>query len=373
MSSSDPLVIDFQRLCQHHADQWLQPANPEQRLRFQVFRQQYCQLAIDAPNLLWLYTLMLDAGIDLPQKEIVAAMKQRFLQEEFITPLSWRLLANGSSTDVLIVLGARTPPEEGPTWRWDMLVAWLQILSGLHQANYREPIPEPVQQLFSHDLMASCPELDEVQFRGAWMHFGTLRSILYEAEQRLQSGLLDEFIQNELTEVTTWLAADEPDLDANQIRAGWTFLNDQAKAWKANTCGHEEAIQLKWRSPVTKLQRGAWMLECITDAWTLRRLALSQRHCADRFLDGCLDGKESIFTISDINGKIQATVRLSLVEATWVVADIRGFANSLVTSDVTDLLHEVTSIYNEHWQSESPSATDAPINSDHSPTMNEEK
>jgi hypothetical protein len=55
------------------------------------------------------------------------------------------------------------------------------------------------------------------------MRFATLRAILTEAERRLMSGGLDEFIRNELTEVITWLAATDPELDGGRQKAGWKY------------------------------------------------------------------------------------------------------------------------------------------------------
>jgi len=193
---------ETKRLLQHHVDQWRCPPSIAQCSLIEQHRQEYCQIERDAPNLIWLYTLMLDTGIDLPQGEKTAVMKQTLLRESNTTPLSWRFLATGSPSDFRTVLDAVAISDE-PRWRWSLLIAWLQILSGLHHEGLRHTLPLPVQELFLNDGLVVFPENREVQFRGAWMRFATLHAILIEAEKRLLSGGFDEFIRNELTEVIT--------------------------------------------------------------------------------------------------------------------------------------------------------------------------
>ncbi len=314
-------------------------------------RQQYCQLEQDAPSLIWLYTLMLDAGLDLPEGEIVSVMKWMLLKENNMTPLCWRFLATGSSSDFRPVLDAVAVGDES-RWRWNLLIAWLQILSGLRYEGHRHGLPVQIQQLFLNDGLLVLPEDREVQFRGAWMRFATLRAILLEAERRLTSGGLDEFIRNELTEVITWLAATDPELDGRQQKTGWKYLAVQAAAWKTEMGRRAATRGLIWRSPITKIQLDRWTVECVTDAWALHRLALSQRHCADRFLDGCLNDEERILTVSDIGGTVRATIRLSYAQSAWQVSDLRGFANSPASDDLAELSREVAKIYMKRWQKE---------------------
>ena len=351
MNVSAQLDEVSKRLYRHHFDQWQRPPSASQCQFMEQHRQQYCQLEQDAPSLIWLYTVMLDAGVDFPEGEIPLAMKHALLRDGNLTSLSWRFLATGSSSDFRVVLDAAAISDE-PRWRWNLLIAWLQILSGLRHEGLRHTLPGPVQQLFLNDGLAVLPENREVQFRGAWMRFATLRAILTEAERRLMSGRLDEFIRNELTEVITWLAATDPEFDGRQKKAGWKYLTVQAAAWKTEISRRATMRGLIWRSPITKIQLDRWTVECVTDAWALHRLALSQRHCADRFLDGCLNDEERILTVSDIGGTVRATIRLSYAEPTWQVSDLRGFANSPASDDLAELSQKVAKIYTERWQKE---------------------
>ena len=312
-------------------------------------RQRYLQIQRETPNLLWLYILMATAGISLPEGEVVAAMKARLLQERTLNPDAWRLVANGNILDFWVVLEVSDPDEE-PAGRWNLLASWLQILSGLGlDERY---LPVHLQQLFLNDSLLvnlDAPEI-EVDLRGAWMSFNTLRCILSEARSRLSMGTLDHFIEKELPAVITWIAATDPYMDRNQQRSGWQFLARSAEEWRVKIEDRPIAERQRWRSTVDVLLWGDWRVDCITNAWDLHRLSLTQRHCADRFLDGCLTDCERIFTIGDNGDKICATVRLSRCGSTWSVSEVRGFANSLVCDDLHDLSRKLAVFYTNEWQ-----------------------
>jgi hypothetical protein len=271
-----------------------------------------------------------------------------------LTPEAWRLVANGEILDFWAVLEV-SDPEEKPAGRWNLLVSWLQILSGLELE--KRHLPARLQQIFLNDsLLVNLDAEDvEVNLRGAWMSFNTLRNILNEAEVRLSLGTLEQFIDQELPAVITWIAATDPGLDRNQQRAGWKFLANSAVAWESEIRDRPAAEKQRWRCAVNFLQRDDWCIDGITNAWELHRLSLTQRHCADRFLEGCLADLERIFTISDANGKRRATVRLSRRGSTWSVTDVRGFANAPVSGQLLDVSQKLADCYTEEWQVENSS------------------
>ncbi len=231
-----------------------------------------------------------------------------------------------------------------PKWRWHALVAWLKVLSGLR---LHSPVPEPIQELFLHDGLVAVPENGEVQFRGAWMRFDTLRHILEEAEERMAAGTLRQFAETELVEVITWLAATDPVLKKNQRKNGWKYLFKEAAKWKADVMTMEACQDLQWASALPRMQIEPWTINPVLDAWSLRRLAISQRHCGDRYIEGCIAGTERIFVICDIDDKTLATLRLELVNGRWEVGDVRGFANSAVPATITELAEFLAKRYRD--------------------------
>ncbi len=336
--SCDPSIS---RLGQLDAVQWCLPFTSNRHLNIFRHRNEYAQIEHDNPNLIWLYTLIIQDEVDLPQGEVISAMKQRLLQENFITPLSWRYIANGTADDFQVVLNSQDHGGE-PQWRWHTLLAWLRVLSGLR---LNSPLPEPIQQLFLHDGLVVNHHNDEILFRGAWMRFDTLRHILNEAEKQLAAGTLRQFAEIELVEVIAWLGVTNPDLDNNRTKNGWKYLAKKAAAWKADMVTKASYRDLIWDSALPQMKIGHWMIDPVTDAWSLHRLAISQRHCGDRYIAGCLDGKEHIFAIRNLEGHITATLRLTLDDGNWVIGDIKGFANSEVSEEIIKLGEEIACHY----------------------------
>jgi hypothetical protein len=211
----------------------------------------------------------------------------------------------------------------------------------------RSPVPEPIQELFLHDGLVADLDNGEVQFRGAWMRFETLRHILEEAEKRMVAGTLRQFAETELVDVITWLAATDPALKKNQSRNGWKYLSREAARWKADTMMMATCHDLNWDSALPRMQIEAWTINPVLDAWSLHRLAISQRHCGDRYIEGCIAGTERIFVISDIDGKTLATLRLELDHERWEVGDVRGFANSAVPAEIRELAEILAKRYRD--------------------------
>lgn len=86
------------RLSQLDAAQWRQPVTQSRRLNILKHRDEYLQIEHDNPNLIWLYTLMLEDEVELPHGEVISSIKQRLLAEEVLTPLPF-----GRQHDVLDV------------------------------------------------------------------------------------------------------------------------------------------------------------------------------------------------------------------------------------------------------------------------------
>jgi len=327
------LTPDKLRLQQLVTEQWLQPLTPIICSNISKHQIQYSEIEKDNKNLIWLFTLMLQNEVELPRGEVISAMRQRLLHEDGLTPMAWRYVANGTAQDFRIVIDSEEPTDS-PNWRWKCLIYWLQILSGLQLAS---PIPVPIQYLFLHDSLIFLPEFNEVQFRGAWMSFGILRHIVKESIKQLDAGTLERFIETELVEVITWLSTIDPKLDNNQTKKGWKYLARKATEWKSDIVTKATYQGLMWNSSLPEFHIDEWTIIPIVDAWSLHRLAITQRHCGDSFIEGCINGSERIFVIKNSAGKITATLRLTLIDGKWLVGDVKGFANSEVPADFRKL------------------------------------
>lgn len=336
--SPDPSIG---RLCQLDAEQWRQPITTDRRMNISSHLNEYLQIEHDNPNLIWLYSLMLENEVKLSHGEVVSAMRLRILDEYVLTPLAWRYLANGTSDDFRVVLDS-SDPGGTPNWQWKRLIHWLQILCGLRRD---KPIPEGIQCLFINDSLLVHPESRLVQLHGAWLHNGTLRHVLEEAENQLMAGTYFQFAETELIDVFTWLSSTHSDPQGNQQMHDWKYLSKRAAEWKADIELMEAYQDLKWDSALPQMQIDDWIIEPVVDAWSLQRLAFSQCHCAHKFIEQCLEGEQRIFVILNSGGKTVATIRLALDDDTWVIGDLKGFANSDVSENIRWVGEEIARCY----------------------------
>lgn len=135
----------------------------------------------------------------------------------------------------------------------------------------------------------------------------------------------------------TWLSTIDPKLDNNQTKKGWKYLARKATEWKSDIVTKATYQGLMWNSSLPEFHIDEWTIIPIVDAWSLHRLAITQRHCGDSFIEGCINGSERIFVIKNSAGKITATLRLTLIDGKWLVGDVKGFANSEVPADFRKL------------------------------------
>lgn len=337
---------DVSRITRTLAAQWRKPLTTEICEYILKFRANYLEIEQDNPNLMWLYTVLLLNKERYYGGQIVAAMKKRLLEAEVLTPVAWRYLANGTANDFRIIIDYQ---EYGiPTdSNWQFLVYWLQFMAGM---KLRKPIPEPIQRLFINDSMIFIIEDDQIHFRGALIKLNTMRHIIQEAENRLWAGSLDQFIEGELIDVLIWLATAHPVLDHNQVKEGWAYLVRTAAKWKIACEEKETCHKMIWHSVLPQMIIQGWEISPITDAWALRRLTLSQRHCVHRFIEDCLNGTARIFVFSKSSGNISATLLLKKVNGCWVVSDVKGFANSEPSPEIIELGQKVANLYTKQTQ-----------------------
>ena len=81
MSGSASIRNQSSNLPRCNLDWWQRFEEDSALLLAPEHRERYLQIQRETPNLLWLYILMARTGINLPEGEVVAAMKGRLLQE----------------------------------------------------------------------------------------------------------------------------------------------------------------------------------------------------------------------------------------------------------------------------------------------------
>jgi hypothetical protein len=182
-----------------------------------------------------------------------------------------------------------------------------------------------------------------------------VNSILKEAERRLQRGGLTSFLESDVNEVVAWLEAEKPDLDINQLRAGWKYLASSASKWQVEKEMAGELGQLQWGSALRDLRIGEWVVVPLDDAWKLRSEGLRQKHCADRYLKDCLLGNKRLFSVRHADGRRVATIGIELNGDTWQSFGIKRSCNRPVGPGLAGIDQEVATRYKDLWRLTQPS------------------
>lgn len=311
-------------------------------------RAAYRRIQDDNPNLVWLYNVLRAGGLDPGGSEPVAEMKARLLAWGGVGEAGWRRLANAKERDFRHIIGF-VDADGRTACAHEYLPKWLRVIGNLRRDH---AVPRPLTGLFEHDTYDGrrASEGSRVRFRGVWLHPGTLNAILDEGERRLANASHKRFIEEDVVEVLTWLKAEQPVLQKNQLRLGWKYLAARAAAWRVEREACDTLKDLAWDSLLPQTEIGPWRIVPLTDAWQLRREALAQRHCADGLLEECLNGTNRLFSVRNAQGKCLATIGIERAEDEWKVFGFRGFANRQVPDALLGLDREVLRRYGDLWR-----------------------
>ena len=305
-------------------------------------RHHYEQLANENPNLMWLFNFLKGQSITLPSGDIVAAMKEWVLSNRDLTPAGWRFLHHCKQKHLRHVIEYCGPKGETDS-RWRELVHWLSLMQMLSR---KEPLHPAMTRLFFHDGFEAMPTLGLVKFRSILLKPSTLHSILNEAQWRYVNGSLESFIAKDVQVVLNWLQAVRPMLDANQSRKGWPYLAKQALQWKSNAELCDDLSRYRWASFLSVLNIGTLTVIPINDAWTLRKEAFAMRHCADQYIQDCIEGDFQMFSVRNSANKRVATLGLEKLSEEWISIGIRGFANAAPNKTFLQLEKDILQRHN---------------------------
>jgi hypothetical protein len=308
----------------------------------------YRRIEADNPNLVWLYNVLRAGGFRPGGRDPVPAMKAWLLERGAAGEAGWRLLANGKEQDFRHIIDFID--QDGETaGAYEYLPKWLRLLGKLRRGR---AVPRPLTGMFEHDTYDGLRtgEGDRVRFRSVWLQPGTLRAILDEGERRLANASHKRFIEEDVVDALTWLEAEQPVLAKNQLRQAWKYLAGRAASWRVEREAYDTLEELTWDSLLPETTIGPWRMVPLTDAWQLRREALTQRHCADGLLEECLNGTNRLFSVRNAQGKSLATIGIERAGAEWKVFGFRGFANREVPDALRGLDREVLRRYADLWR-----------------------
>lgn len=286
-------------------------------------RQAYRQIYHDAPNLLWLYTIAIKGSI-LRKVSInpIGDLKQVVLNNG-CTQRGWRLLANSKQRDFDQVIECRSGV-------WGYLIEYIQ----LHERLDRSRVISPRLASLFDNANWHLPSYSRlINYRGVELQPNVLNKFIDETLHRQSIGQSQQFAEEEVSLVWTWLAQTKIKFDANQLRQPWRWFAKKAMEWFTEQVTFDKLNQLKWNSSFLEEIYKGYRFTPLTNAWQVRIEAVKQRHCVDQYIQRCLEGSYRAFSVQNIKSKTKYTLGLRHYDE-WEVDQITGFANRPVTQEL---------------------------------------
>ncbi|MFC1695224.1 PcfJ domain-containing protein [Pseudomonadota bacterium] len=210
----------------------------------------------------------------------------------------------------------------------------LRLVEWQAQACLQAPLPEPLAErlviasgLILDEISKIDPRLGEVGAR----HLSQLTHPLHRKQ----------FIEQEWVRVLVWMRDQQPQLDKNQWRAGWSAIAKQYALWRNKTPGSGE-----WSSSISRTKIGSWLVEPVDSAYKLTREGIRMKHCVASYADRCLSGEYRVFSVSNAETrKPLATIGFDRDDDEWGLDQIKGKCNQKVSPELLVLANEVLRRY----------------------------
>lgn len=288
----------------------------------------YKQLQSDAPNLLWLYTLVLHENFELPEGELVQALKALSLASG-CNERGWRFISKSHLRNF-------EPALEYGGAAWSYLVQYVRLHNALDR-NF--PIPRKSAHLFIEPSWHIKSD-GTIDYRNVNLQPALLNSYIDEATKQKD---INSFMTSDATSVFVWLSQAKPKFDSNQLKSGWSWLLREANDWLLEQAAHAKLISVSWSCGLGEIVLGNHKFTPLTNAWQVRQEALRYRHCVDNFIEQCVNGTYRIYSVYDNHDKHKATLGLQYTDYRgWHVNQIRGFANTTVSASLNKKAHSVS-------------------------------
>jgi hypothetical protein len=178
-----------------------------------------------------------------------------------------------------------------------------------------ESPPEVFGAMAAAGLACSAPE---------WF----LRALWKEADSLARAYPEDDPVPGDFEEALDWIRL-RPEVDANQQRAGWTWISCEVRRLRMDD---ERVDAAEWPVPCGARAIDGHAVVPLRSARDLREEGLAMRNCLATLALDCRDGRIAAFSIRR-GGKRMASftlVRVSGEGPRWKLEEIAGKANSAV-------------------------------------------
>lgn len=174
----------------------------------------------------------------------------------------------------------------------------------------------------------------QVDYSGALAdHQEVLRHLVRLVEARAEVNE-KPFPSEELHVVLAWIAdRDIKHLTRSQRSGGWAFLVRRAAKYR-QALRQPITAPLTWEPVLAGFEAGQLRIVPLTSAAAVWEEAIEMRHCADRYIEQCVQREVALFSLQRHTGKRIATMAIIDNGTKWVPLELAGKANSEPTLEV---------------------------------------
>jgi hypothetical protein len=208
--------------------------------------------------------------------------------------------------------------------------ACVEMLRLVEQTNLAVPPRALLHALF---LQYALPGSDKVLFRVAWCDLPAwfLRNAVRAARDCLTARELEDFIDGEFLPAIEWATEVQPRPDANQIRAGWSWIVRACHTWFNDPAAQWAGSEVRWPCPVGMVPIEGYNAFALASAVDMVEEGRVMAHCIARYIEHCMRGEARVFSLRDaFTGERAATAMIRRVaEGEWELVDVRGRRNAV--------------------------------------------
>lgn len=274
----------------------------------------------------------LERGILDPEYDLVQALRANLLNRG-VTPAAWRYLTR---------YGARLfRPfwERKPDTNLFHLAA--EYLNRLDEMGLPPPPSLAMARAWLDIEAGYCN--GELHWSRAWWNLPTpILGAAFHSPRRTDPTFLREF-----TAAAHWAIYEKPAPDSNQRKAGWVWVKRQWKTWQAEQDARAAAGEIVWTSLIGEVLAGDLVAVPLITEIQLVDEGLAMRNCLATYTEWCLNGDVRLFSIRRVDsGKRIADLSIVPEEGgTWVVSDIKGYANTMSSAQLESFAWWIADAY----------------------------
>jgi PcfJ-like protein len=269
----------------------------------------------DSPALFRLVGLaLLDGRLANPDEPVESTLAQ--LRSQRVSLAAWRAACRLGPRLFDAALGAAVNTR--------LIEACVEVLRQIEHTDFL-PMPAALQKVlyWQHAERDS----NRVLFRQGWCTFEPwfLRHAARAARAAECAGRIDGFIDDDFLPAMEWLLAARPRPDANQMHAGWRWIQRARDGWANDPARRWEGSRQSWSSALKVLYCGGYNAFALTEANALVEEGRVMHHCIATYIEACLRDEVRVFSLRDVNtGQRVATAMLrNHHDGQWALVDVR--------------------------------------------------